>query len=91
MDWGGARTDVAPPQIRVLGVTSSAMESPTRVEGYRFVGDKRTQRVYDLEAIDHGSAGEERVNEMITSGQYLVFGPDTLAEARNRGYRLARV
>jgi hypothetical protein len=28
------------------------------------------------------------VNEVVESGNGTVFGPDTLAEARNRGYRL---
>jgi hypothetical protein len=79
------------PDIMFSPVLLPAMERPTRVEGYRFVGDKRTQRVYDLDAIDHGSAAEEHVNDLMATGQYLVFGPDTLAEARNRGYRLARV
>ena len=61
------------------------MERPIRVEGYRFVGDKRNQRVYDLDEF-----GDEGViHELIASEQYLVFGPDTLAEARNRGNRLA--
>lgn len=67
------------------------MERPTRVEGHRFVGDKRTQRVYDLDAIADGSPASDRVLELIESGQYLVFGPDTIAEARNRGYRRARI
>ena len=30
---------------------------------------------------------EDVVNELVQSGHALVFGPDTLAEARNRGYR----
>lgn len=64
-----------------------AMERPTRVEGHRYVGDKRTQRVYDLDDI----TDEGVIEELIASERYLVFGPDTLAEARNRGYRLAKV
>ena len=59
------------------------MKRPVRVEHFRWLGDKRNQRVYDLaEAID-----ESVIDELIASEQYLVFGPDTLAEARNRGYR----
>ena len=59
------------------------MKRPVRVEHFRWLGDKRSQRVYDLdEAID-----ESVIDELIASEQYLVFGPDTLAEARNRGYR----
>ena len=59
------------------------MKRPVRVEHFRWVGDKRNQRVYDLdEVID-----ESVIEELMASEQYLVFGPDTLAEARNRGYR----
>ena len=60
-----------------------SMKRPTRVEHFRWLGDKRNQRVYDL---DEGS-DESVIDELIASEQYLVFGPDTLAEARNRGYR----
>ena len=59
------------------------MERPTRVHGFRLLGDKRTQYVYDLDDI----SDEHVIHEIIESEQYLVFGPDTLAEARNRGYR----
>ena len=59
------------------------MKRPVRVEHFRWLGDKRNQRVYDLdEVID-----ESVVDELMASEQYSVFGPDTLAEARNRGYR----
>ena len=59
------------------------MKRPTRVEHFRWLGDKRTQRVYDLDEV----SDESVIDELIASEQYLVFGPDTLAEARNRGYR----
>jgi len=39
--------------------------------------------VYDLDDI----TDESVIAELIESEMYLVFGPDTLAEARNRGYR----
>jgi hypothetical protein len=57
-----------------------------RFEGYRFVGDKRTQVVYDLE---HPPAPEV-LAELMASAEFTCFGPDTLDEARNRGYRLHR-
>ncbi|MCY3967346.1 MAG: hypothetical protein OXF21_02100 [bacterium] len=57
------------------------------MEGFRFVGDKRTQRVYDLDEV----ADERVIDELVASEQYLVFGPDTLDEARNRGYRFKAV
>ena len=59
------------------------MERPTRVHGFRWLGDKRTQIVYDLDEV----SDEDVIHELIESEQYLVFGPDTLPEARNRGYR----
>ena len=63
------------------------MTRPTRFEHSRFLGDKRTQRVYDLDA-PRTSAREAAIEELVTSEQYAAFGPDTEAEARNRGYRL---
>lgn len=61
------------------------MERPTRFEHHRYVGDKRTQVVYDMDAPDIDPA---LIDELMESERYLSFGPDTLAEARNRGYRL---
>ena len=61
------------------------MERPTRFEHHRFVGDKRTQVVYDLDADD---IAPELIDELRASERYICFGPDTLPEARNRGYRL---
>ena len=63
------------------------MDRPTRVEHFRWLGDKRNQRVYDLDEVEDESV----IEELMESEQYLVFGPDTLAEARNRGYRLRKV
>ena len=63
------------------------MERPKRFEHHQFLGDKRTQVVYDLDG-----AGVEQavIDELMSSEQFACFGPDTLAEARNRGFRLAR-
>ena len=61
------------------------MERPARFEHARFLGDKRTQLVYDLDEWDD----PEIVNEIADLGVGIQFGPDSLAEARNRGYRLA--
>ena len=61
------------------------MERPTRFEHHRFVGDKRTQVVYDLDADD---VDPEVIGELMAAETFLCFGPDSLAEARNRGYRL---
>jgi len=61
------------------------MERPTRFEHTRFLGDKRTQLVYDVDAWDD----EAVIDEIVAAEVGLCFGPDTLAEARNRGYTLA--
>ncbi len=54
-------------------------------EDHRYVGDKRTQIVYDVDEFDD----QDRLNELLASEQFICFAPDSLAEARNRGYRLA--
>jgi hypothetical protein len=59
------------------------MDRPSRYEHSRFLGDKRTQIVYDLD----DELPTEIVDELVASEQVLSFAPDTLAEARNRGYR----
>ncbi len=56
---------------------------PPRFEHHRWLGDKRTQRVHDL---DH-TVAECHLDELLASGRFASFGPDRLAEARNRGYR----
>lgn len=61
------------------------MERPIRFEHTRFLGDKRTQLVYDLDEW----SDEAVIDEIVEAETGLCFGPDTLAEARNRGYTLA--
>ncbi|MGQ0615417.1 MAG: hypothetical protein ACT4PW_00245 [Acidimicrobiia bacterium] len=59
------------------------MQRPARFENHRWVGDKRDQRVHDIDAC----TAPERIEELMHAGMYTAFGPDELAEARNRGYR----
>jgi hypothetical protein len=61
------------------------MSRPIRFEHHRFVGDKRSQVVYDLDASDLDAG---IIDELMSAQTYISFGPDRLAEARNRGYRL---
>lgn len=70
---------------RRIGATVRDMERPVRFEHTRFLGDKRTQLVYDLDEWTE----EAIIDEIVNEGVGLCFGPDTLAEARNRGYSLA--
>lgn len=62
------------------------MERPVRFEHSKFLGDKRTQLVYDLDEW----ADEAIIDEIVVEEVGQTFGPDTLAEARNRGYTLAK-
>jgi len=61
------------------------MHRPTRFEHTRYLGDRRTQLVYDLDSWDDPAV----IDELVAAEVGLCFGPDTLAEARNRGYTLA--
>jgi hypothetical protein len=60
---------------------------PTKFEHNRYVGDKRNQVVYDLDLADSDPAVATAIAELLVSERFAAFGPDTLAEARNRGYR----
>jgi hypothetical protein len=86
---GGAS---APPIVLSGGGSARAnrvrsVERPTRFEEHRWVGDKRTQVVHDVDAIED----PEHLADLMEARTYLCFGPDTLAEARNRGYHPCRV
>jgi hypothetical protein len=61
------------------------VQRPGRFEHTRFLGDKRTQLVYDIDAWDEAAV----IDDIVNTNSGICFGPDTLAEARNRGYRLA--
>ena len=62
------------------------MQRPSRFEHSRYLGDKRTQFVYDLDTWEQPAV----IDEIIEAETGLCFGPDTLVEARNRGYVLAK-
>ena len=64
----------------------SGMERPVRFEHHRWLGDKRTQVVHDVDACDDPSI----IEDIMTAESFLCFGPDELAEARNRGSRRCR-
>jgi len=61
------------------------MERPLRFEHSRYLGDKRTQLVYDLDTWTDASV----IDDIVAAEVGATFGPDTLVEARNRGYTLA--
>ena len=62
------------------------MSRPVRFEHYRYVGDKRSQIVHDLDNTGEACA----IDELMASEQYLAIAPHTIAEAKNRGYRPCR-
>jgi hypothetical protein len=75
--------------VRLLFASGSkfgGMERPTRFEGHRWVGDKRDQVAHDVDAC----TAPDVIAELMAAETYLCFGPDTVAEARNRGYRRCR-
>ena len=63
------------------------MARPTRFEHNRFLGDKRSLVVYDLDMYGSDDDVTSAVDELLDAETFLAFGPDTLSEARNRGYR----
>ena len=62
------------------------MSRPVRFEHYRYVGDKRSLVVYDLDLYDSDERVKAKVDELMEAETYLAISPQTLAEARNRGY-----
>ena len=71
--------------IEPSAATLGRMERPVKFEHTRFLGDKRTQLVYDLDTWEDVGV----IDDIVANEVGLCFGPDTLAEARNRGYTLA--
>ncbi len=59
-----------------------------RYSEHRFVGDRSTMTVFDTDDLGESEALIERVDTHDLMGKNLVqtFGPDTLVEARNRGF-----
>ncbi len=64
------------------------MQRSPRFAHTRYLGDKRTQLVYDVDALD-SETYSEIIDDIVNQEVGLCFAPDTLPEARNRGYKLA--
>ena len=62
------------------------MGRPTRFEHNQYLGDKRSQVVYDLDLADSDPKVADAIDELLASERFAAFSPDTLDEARNRGY-----
>lgn len=59
---------------------------PARFAHVRWLGDKATMVVHDLDAAVDGCG----IGAVVASGRAASFGPDSVVEARNRGYRPCR-
>lgn len=62
------------------------MSRPIKFEHFRWVGDKRIQRVHDLDNATDACG----IDELMGAETFISFGPDTLVEARNRCYKPCR-
>ena len=65
------------------------MSRLSRFGDYRFIGLRDTMRVYDSDEEDQFAVLQERVTDDDLVDRKLVqaFAPDTLDEARNRGFK----
>ena len=59
------------------------MAAPRPFNDHRYVGDKRTYRVHDVE----NEAEACDLDGVVAAEKVLLVAPDTLPEARNRGFR----
>ena len=63
------------------------MARPVHFEHYRYLGDKRSQVVYDLDLYGVDPDVTAEIDGVLASERFIAISPQTLAEARNRGYR----
>ncbi len=65
------------------------MSRLSRFEEYRFIGTRDTMRVYDSDDDEQLGSLQTRVEEDDLLERKLLqsFAPDTVDEARNRGFR----
>lgn len=61
----------------------------TRFDEHRFIGTRDTMRVHDCDKEAEFAVLEERIADdgLLRRNLLQAFAPDTLAEARNRGFR----
>jgi hypothetical protein len=64
----------------------------SRFEDYRFIGTRDTMRVYDSDDPDQFEQLSQRVDgeELVERKLIQSFAPDTVDEARNRGFKPVR-
>jgi hypothetical protein len=59
------------------------VERPRPFLHHRWLGDKRSMRVHDLDRAGPACG----IDDLMASGRFAAVAPDVLAEARNRGFR----
>lgn len=66
------------------------MSRLSRFEEYRYIGVRDTMRVYDCDDEEQFTALLNLVEEhdLVDRNQLQAFGPDTVTEARNRGFKV---
>ncbi len=57
----------------------------TRRDSYRYLGNKNSMEVHDLDNEDTSANGCQ-IDEIIKAGHAVTFKPDTLEQARLLGY-----
>ena len=64
-----------------------------RFESHRFVGTRDNMRLYDCDDNVQFEALEARLQseDLLSRNLVQTFGPDTLTEAHNRGFRPVRL
>ena len=65
------------------------MSRLNRFDEHRFVGTRPDMVVYDCDDDNARRTLEQRIadNDLLKLNLLQTFGPDTIAEARNRGFR----
>lgn len=60
-----------------------------KFENYRFLGNRKNMRVYDCDNQEEYSELENLINnkDLIFSNLIQSFAPDTIDEAKNRGFK----
>ena len=61
----------------------------SKFENYRLLGNRNNMRVYDCDNQEEYSELENLINnkDLISNNSIQCFAPDTIAEAKNRGFK----
>ncbi len=61
----------------------------SKFENYRFIGNRKNMKVYDCDDEDQFSKLQDLIkkNDLILYNLLQSFAPDTISEAKNRGFK----